>query len=228
MSAKATGYVFDIPDLHPTLKFVLLAYADHADHAGGNIYPGYVRVAAKTGYSRRTVIRAVQELKEMGLLIPDGRGPRNTNRWRLNMDWDPQGVTECHGDRESPVTLCPKRGDSHDTSLGDTLSPESLTVINPGDINSEKEFSLSAWAKAQEVFLSSMKDSRQWRRRFEQTRLLSQDGPLFTVACSDATIAAWMNDGARLILERSLVGIANIPEARIEFVMPEQAERSPA
>lgn len=48
--------------LSPAEKLVLLAYADHADHEGRNIYPALETVAEKTGYSRRQVIRITQAL----------------------------------------------------------------------------------------------------------------------------------------------------------------------
>jgi hypothetical protein len=44
------GLVWD-SDLERDEKYVLLAYADHADHTGRSIYPGDPLVAYKTGYS---------------------------------------------------------------------------------------------------------------------------------------------------------------------------------
>ena len=64
-------------------KYVLLAYADHADQSGRNIYPSVDLVARKTGYSERAVQTATRRLEENGYLIPDGQGPRGTNRYRI-------------------------------------------------------------------------------------------------------------------------------------------------
>jgi hypothetical protein len=64
-------------------KYVLLAYADHADQSGRNIYPSVDLVARKTGYSERAVQNATRRLEENGYLIPDGQGPRGTNRYRI-------------------------------------------------------------------------------------------------------------------------------------------------
>lgn len=99
MSVKAIGFVFDLEGLDPTDKFVLLAYVDHADHDGKNIYPAVNKIAKKTGYTRRTVQRSTKELERLGLLMPEGKGPRGTNKWKLNMEW--QGVTERQGDNET-------------------------------------------------------------------------------------------------------------------------------
>lgn len=61
MSVKQMALVWDL-DLPYNKKFVLLAYADHADHDGENVYPSLERVAHKTGYSRDQVRRIVGEL----------------------------------------------------------------------------------------------------------------------------------------------------------------------
>ena len=44
MSVKAMSWVWD-QDIPREQKFVLLAYADHADHDGGNIYPAVDTIA---------------------------------------------------------------------------------------------------------------------------------------------------------------------------------------
>ena len=62
------GMVWDL-DLPANKKFVLLAYADHADDEGGSVFPSLARVAHKTGYSRDQVRRISKELKEVGLMV---------------------------------------------------------------------------------------------------------------------------------------------------------------
>jgi hypothetical protein len=64
-------------------KYVLLAYADHADQSGRNIFPSVDLVARKTGYSERAVQNSTRRLEENGYLIPDGQGPHGTNRYRI-------------------------------------------------------------------------------------------------------------------------------------------------
>lgn len=81
MSVKAIGEVFDL-DLPRNEKFVLLAYVDHADHNGGNIYPAVATIMRKTGYEERSVQTITRKLEQRGLLVPDGKGPKGTNKWK--------------------------------------------------------------------------------------------------------------------------------------------------
>ena len=67
------GRVWDA-DLPPNLKLVLLAYADAAEHDGTEIWPGWDRVAAMTGYSEPTVARITAELRKLGVLVQVQRG----------------------------------------------------------------------------------------------------------------------------------------------------------
>lgn len=76
MSIKAMSLVWEFPcpsmvdefEFKPGHKYVLIAYADHADHHGRNIYPAVSTIAKKTGYDERSVQRLTKELNGMGLL----------------------------------------------------------------------------------------------------------------------------------------------------------------
>ena len=70
----------------PSHKYVLVCYADHADHNGGSIYPAIATIHHKTGYEPRNVQYLTHDLQTMGILIADGQGPRGTNKWRLSYD----------------------------------------------------------------------------------------------------------------------------------------------
>ena len=97
MSGKVSGYVFDLQGLEPSEKFVLVAYADHSDHDGRNIFPAVKTISKKTGYSARHVQRITRKLEEMNLLIPNAGKKKRTNKWRINMEWkqtDSQVVNE--------------------------------------------------------------------------------------------------------------------------------------
>jgi hypothetical protein len=67
MSAKLMGEVWalDLPHNHQS---VLLAFADHANDAGENAFPGTGYVAWKTGYSERQTQRIIDELEAADLL----------------------------------------------------------------------------------------------------------------------------------------------------------------
>lgn len=68
MSAKIMGGVFDLA-LTPAQQIVLLAYADHADHLGNNVFPSKRLIAWKTGYDVRQVQRVTKQLVEAKLMI---------------------------------------------------------------------------------------------------------------------------------------------------------------
>lgn len=89
MSVKIMGVVWDA-DLPRDEKFILLSYADHAAHDGTGIYPSVDRTAWKTGYHRRSVQTITKKLVERHILILDGKGWNNTNRYRLDVTALPQ------------------------------------------------------------------------------------------------------------------------------------------
>jgi hypothetical protein len=71
MSGKVSGWVWDL-DLPQNQKFILLAYADHADHEGKHVFPAVDLICKKTGYSRRSVQNITKALRLRGLLVPEG------------------------------------------------------------------------------------------------------------------------------------------------------------
>lgn len=84
MSALVMGLVWEMQeaeDFGRTEKIVLLAYADHADSFGRNVYPSVELIAKKTFCSERTVQYATRRLEKAGYLVADGMGPRGTTRW---------------------------------------------------------------------------------------------------------------------------------------------------
>ena len=126
MSVKIMGLVWEI-DLPSNEKLVLLAYADHAAHDGTGIYPAVALVARKTGYSEREVQRVTRTLQGKGLLIPDGTGPRGTNRWRCAPGGDNLSRVTSDG-----VTAAIPGGDIDDREGVTPMAPEpSLTIIEP-------------------------------------------------------------------------------------------------
>ena len=112
MSVKVMGAVFDIQGLSPTLKFVLLAYADHASHDGTGVWPAVQSIAKKTGYSKRTIQNATKELQELGYMKKVGHHESGTNLWKIHTPWvggagdSPPGVQDVHsppaGDSPKP------------------------------------------------------------------------------------------------------------------------------
>lgn len=87
MSVKQMSLVWDL-DLAPNKRLVLLAYADHADDDGDNVYPSLPRIARKTGYGVDQVRRISRELVADGLmeLVEAGVGRGNTHRYKLTLE----------------------------------------------------------------------------------------------------------------------------------------------
>src|SRR5690348_18323942 len=114
MSIKAMNAVWDLElpaningyEIKGRHKLVLLAYADHADHEGKNIWPAVITISKKCGVDERTVQRTTDDLENCGLLIEDGNGPRGTNKWRMPL----------RGDKLTPVAK--RQGDTSAGSLG--------------------------------------------------------------------------------------------------------------
>jgi hypothetical protein len=127
MSVKAQTLVWDFEcpttvngmKFKPNHKYVLVCYADNADHWGKNIWPAIPTIAKKTGYKERNVQRLTHQLENMGLLIPDGMGPRGTNKWRLPYN---EG-----GDKLTPLSSL--QGVKNDKSLGDSSSGDSSSGV---------------------------------------------------------------------------------------------------
>ena len=71
------GAVWDL-ELPAAEKFVLLAFADHADHNGENARPGIALIMKKCSLSERKVQECISVLKEAGYMIPQAheRGGR--------------------------------------------------------------------------------------------------------------------------------------------------------
>lgn len=68
MSIRAIAAAFDIPDLSPAEKLLLLALADYADDYGCQIYPAIMTLARKTCLSRRSLQRHLESLAKRGLI----------------------------------------------------------------------------------------------------------------------------------------------------------------
>ena len=136
-------------DLPQREKYVLLAYADHADHEGNNIFPSIGLIAWKTGYETRSIQRITKQLLIDGLLIPDGQSKYGTKRYSIAIDKLPKlppygrgvklsggiyGGDILSGDKLSGVTNGAERGDNLSQGGDIAVSPEpsltSLTIIN--------------------------------------------------------------------------------------------------
>jgi hypothetical protein len=219
MSVKAIALVWDFPcpqkigetEFKPSHKYVLVAYADHADHNGKNIYPAVPTIAAKTGLDDRTIQRLTHDLEEMGLLVGDGYGPRGTNRWQLPFS--------AGGDKLSPVAIC--RGDKNQKSLGDIPSGDipSGDKLTPELKEPEPMVNLNmdVWEAAKAQLQSTL--ARNIFEKLADTRLVRYDSNVLTVGVENNELQGWLEDRATKTVERMLIGILNQADITVEFVV---------
>jgi hypothetical protein len=155
MSVKAMSWVWD-QNIERDEKFVLLAYADHADHEGNNIYPAVATIAKKTGYSERSVQRITRQLVAHEWLIDNGVSQYQTHNFSIpiyrgdKMTPPTDGGTDeavLGGDNLAGVTELHRGGDTHvtggvtkTTQRGDiAMSPKPSLTINKPSIKPVKD-----------------------------------------------------------------------------------------
>jgi DNA-binding transcriptional ArsR family regulator len=74
MSVEAHIWALNVPtkDLpQPSERHLLLILANYADANGGSVFPSIKRLQQQTGYSRRTIYRALDALKKAKLIKTD-------------------------------------------------------------------------------------------------------------------------------------------------------------
>ena len=137
MSVKIMGIVWEA-DLPQREKFVLLAYADHADHDGNNVYPSIGLIAWKTGYEPRSIQRITKVKIDKNILIPSGSSKYGTNKYSIAVDMLPRlspylGGDKLSGGRYGGDILSGVRQGGGDilTPGGDILTPGGDIAVSP-------------------------------------------------------------------------------------------------
>ncbi len=137
MSGLIVGLVIELPitdEFTSEMKFTAVIYADHAWQDGTHAHPAIATVAKKTGYHERSVQRYVRGLENLGILIPDGKGPHGTNQYKfplLSADGSFRLDIKSRGGSVPPRQTATGDTDSGDTDSGDT----SVTRINQPSVN---------------------------------------------------------------------------------------------
>lgn len=111
MSSIMTGLVWELPitqDFGRPEKYVLLAYADHADQNGKNIYPSIELISKKTGYEERSVQLITRNLESAGYLAGDGVGPHGTNKWYIPLQRASGGAKITPLQKNAPEGIAPE------------------------------------------------------------------------------------------------------------------------
>ena len=122
MSASLIGWIWR-QELSASAKLVLFALNEHTnigEHGDWRVFPGQERVAKMCGMSKRSVIRAMQELSEAGVIVVahqrDDKGRQLQNLYWLQA---PKLIEE-----EGCQNVTPQC--KNDTPGGDKLSHKSL------------------------------------------------------------------------------------------------------
>lgn len=128
MSTRVLNWVFTHSPTTGNDRLVLFAIADEADDDGTNAYPSVDRIASKARINKRTTLRCLSRLEEMGALIvhrPEKRGRGYFNTYVVIMDAPKKGDTLTEEKA--------RNGDSGGTEKarnGDTLG--ALDPVDPG------------------------------------------------------------------------------------------------
>lgn len=193
MSGMITGLVMRTPvtkQFSRDVKFTALVYAEHAWPDGTHAYPAVETVADFIGCSVRSVQRYIRTLEEIGMLIPDGKGPRGTNSYKFLLENLPDGGARLifqppkqRGDNLSPRQIDGVTADSGDRDSGDTgvtrliepLLTTSTTSDDPrfGELVREMEKITGSINMATADFLDDL--LADWRTYLEKLHPYHQD-----------------------------------------------------
>lgn len=231
MSVKISGLVWDL-DLPRDEKYVLLAYVDHADHDGNNIYPANSTVMRMTGYNRRSIQTITKKLKEErgeiksgerayparpALLLKDGYSQYSTPRYRFNIG----GAQNLRFEREGRKKL--PEGAQKTTENMQEIAPEpSLKPSLTHDI--EKISPFPEQEKHWQSFLCQMKMdmSLATYNGYVADTYISDysqngDGVHLKIACQTDEQRDWLNSRMIATAQRMLTGFFD-EEVKLEFV----------
>ena len=127
MSALMTGLVWELTetaDFGRPEKIILLAYADHADANGKNIYPSIELIGKKAFYEERSVQTITRKLEKFGYLVADGVGTHGTNRWYIPLERLPDG-----GAKIAPLQKTEMRNFAPEEIAPEEIAPEPSVVV---------------------------------------------------------------------------------------------------
>ena len=128
-----------------TTKLTLMALADFSDDEG-YCYPSYEVLAKKISKSKRTAIRAVEKLTELGFLQKEKRelndGTSRTNLYKIVSE--NERVTQTHPmmtNEKEAVTSMTSHSDTDDTRVVTNVSLHSDKGVTPINITTNKTVS---------------------------------------------------------------------------------------
>jgi len=132
-----------------TLKFVLLALADHANDEGKGAYPSLDKLATKTSMSRRTVQRALDALAQLEIIRCVGVSEYGTDNYSIFVTaigrGIPTGVTlvqNAEGGDSGVLKSVPESRKSVPESPEPSLEPslKTSTSLTPAELSDLESF----------------------------------------------------------------------------------------
>lgn len=133
MSLEAITWAYRTEVGSPTRKSVLLVLANYADEEDSS-YPGIPRIAKMTELSERSVQRALDDLREMGVIRVEERffeGTRShrTNRFHLDLTWCQSVTRVVTGRHQGGDTVTPNTKENREETAN-TPSRASRRDVN--------------------------------------------------------------------------------------------------
>ena len=145
MSIKIMSQVWNMEIDDSTTKLTLMALADFSDDEG-YCYPSYEVLAKKISKSKRTAIRAVEKLNELGFLQKEKRelkdGTSSANLYKILSEKD--RVTQTHPrvtNEKERVTSMTLPSDTDDTPRVTSMTPCSDKGVTPINITTNRTVS---------------------------------------------------------------------------------------
>jgi hypothetical protein len=214
MSIKVMGMVWDLDNqaIDREEKYILLAYADHADHKGYNIYPAIGTIMQKTGYKERAAQIITRSLVSKGFLIADGRGPRGTNKWRIPLDRD--------GVRIAPAKNAPPQNEVDWGADGkeEGVHPD---APEPSETSEPNKYTY-IWEKITDSIKTQMPRAS-FQSYVMTCKLYSIDEDVVIIEAKDELTRAWLQDRMGPTFQQVLIGITG-RQVSVRFVVLVEAE----
>ena len=145
MSIRIMSQVWNMEIDDSTTKLTLMALADFSDDEG-YCYPSYEVLAKKISKSKRTAIRAVEKLTELGFLQKEKRelkdGTSSANLYKILSEKD--RVTQTHPrvtNEKERVTSMTLPSDTDDTPRVTSMTPCSDKGVTPINITTNRTVS---------------------------------------------------------------------------------------
>ncbi len=205
MSIRIMSQVWNMEIEDSTTKLTLMALADFSDDEG-YCYPSYEVLAKKISKSKRTAIRAVEKLTELGFLQKEKRelkdGTSSANLYKILSEKD--RVTQTHPrvtNEKERVTSMTLPSDTDDTPRVTSMTPCSDKGVTPINITTNRTVSRTIKEPSinplppKGVSLPDFIDPNLWQKylayKKERREKLSTEG----IEMKFSEWAKWANEG---------------------------------